>query len=439
MDRTLLLASNNDQNQTHKWLRQVLTPYQQPDRVFADSDEVLSAFNGLTPKTDTYTHDDGRSLVLLCLHGTIPISFRGNTYNIPVALWIPRNYPMQPPTVFVTPTANMLIRPSKHVDLSGRVYHPFLAYWHTRVESRISQFIKILQDIFAAEPPVYTKPSTPPPTSYQPVSYSSPPSNPSSTPNPTSSSTTYQQPLPPSYMAASSGNNNAYYQQDLMSSTGSLSSSTLSRQGTGAQDPSSTSLSSSPPPPSGSTGRTTLPRASQPLPANPSIPTSTALTSSSNTPSSISTTNASIPQPSLSQQQQQQPQSLPGQSSMIIDRIIATGGDPSDPKRVRLETLRQAVREKLRAAQREFNARTPAEIDALLVANKQLNEGEARIAEVCRQLREEEQKVRQNIEILSVKNRELIELIEALKKEPDINIDEIVHGATVVYNQLSID
>jgi ESCRT-I complex subunit TSG101 len=66
---------------------------------------------------------------MLCLIGTIPVGFKGATYNIPIKLWIPHRYPYQAPMMFVAPTANMVIKPNKHVDLQGQVYHPYLTAW----------------------------------------------------------------------------------------------------------------------------------------------------------------------------------------------------------------------------------------------------------------------------------------------------------------------
>lgn len=74
-------------------------------------------------------HEDGRPELLLHLYGTIPVLFRGATYNIPLTIWLPHTYPRQPPMAFVTPAKDMLIRPGNHVDPSGRCYHPYLANW----------------------------------------------------------------------------------------------------------------------------------------------------------------------------------------------------------------------------------------------------------------------------------------------------------------------
>ena len=81
-------------------------------------------------------YDNGQVQLLLCLYGTIPISYRGVTYNIPIAVWLPLSFPKHPPIIFVTPTNNMSVRMGKHVDLAGKVYHPMIATWHTRSEVR---------------------------------------------------------------------------------------------------------------------------------------------------------------------------------------------------------------------------------------------------------------------------------------------------------------
>ncbi|RIA96055.1 ubiquitin E2 variant, partial [Glomus cerebriforme] len=104
--------------------------YVHPDRVFRDVDATLAVFKALVPKTDIYTYDDGTVQVLLCLHGTIPITFRSTPYNIPVAFWIPTDYPMVPPIAFVVPTSSMLVRKSQHVDVSGRCSHHYLEHWN---------------------------------------------------------------------------------------------------------------------------------------------------------------------------------------------------------------------------------------------------------------------------------------------------------------------
>lgn len=74
-------------------------------------------------------HETGHPELLLLLHGTLPATFRGATYNIPIHLWLPQRYPHQAPMAFVVPHKDMLIRAGNHVDGNGRCYHPYLTGW----------------------------------------------------------------------------------------------------------------------------------------------------------------------------------------------------------------------------------------------------------------------------------------------------------------------
>ncbi|KAF3491051.1 uncharacterized protein GIQ15_00568 [Arthroderma uncinatum] len=71
--------------------------------------------------------------------------------------------------VYVTPTPDMLVRPGQHVSSDGRIYHHYLAHWaEARDRSTLVDFLMILKDVFAKEPPVISKEAPnrrpPPPT-----------------------------------------------------------------------------------------------------------------------------------------------------------------------------------------------------------------------------------------------------------------------------------
>ncbi|KAG9042631.1 hypothetical protein FS837_010615 [Tulasnella sp. UAMH 9824] len=159
---------------TQQWLRQVIGPYNDRDRVYADVDQTLASFPTLRPKTDVYTFDDGRQQLLLCVHGLIPITFRQATYNIPVAIWVTLNYPREPPIAYVVPTSEMLVKASNDVELSGRCNTEYLQNWARKSEGcTLKGLVEFLQDVFSRGPPVYAKPKDSPlrpPTS----SYSAP-------------------------------------------------------------------------------------------------------------------------------------------------------------------------------------------------------------------------------------------------------------------------
>ncbi|EED77204.1 predicted protein, partial [Postia placenta Mad-698-R] len=110
-------------------LRHNIQPYPAHDIVFAHTDAVLARYPTVRPKTDVYTYDDGRTQLLLCLHGLLPIAYRGASYNIPIAIWLTREYPRQPPIAYVVPTTDMIVRPGPDMDVSGRCQVEYLRNW----------------------------------------------------------------------------------------------------------------------------------------------------------------------------------------------------------------------------------------------------------------------------------------------------------------------
>ncbi|KAF8959050.1 UEV domain-containing protein, partial [Flammula alnicola] len=144
---------------TQKWLRDTTQPYSHASRVYADVDTALARFPTFRPKSDVYTFDDGRTQLLLCVHGLLPITFRQASYNIPMAFWITREYPRQPPIAYVVPTNDMLVKSGKYVDVSGRCNIEYIQHWERKDEGcSLSALLAALQDHFSSEPPVYSKP-----------------------------------------------------------------------------------------------------------------------------------------------------------------------------------------------------------------------------------------------------------------------------------------
>ncbi|EIW60466.1 UEV-domain-containing protein [Trametes versicolor FP-101664 SS1] len=144
---------------TQKWLRQNVQTYPNPDLVYAHADAVLARHPTIRPKTDVYTYDDGRTQLLLCLHGLLPIAFRGASYNIPIAVWVPREYPRTPPVAYVVPTSDMLIRAAPDIDISGRCLIDYLRNWERKCEGcSLVALLDAMHDAFSRQPPVYAKP-----------------------------------------------------------------------------------------------------------------------------------------------------------------------------------------------------------------------------------------------------------------------------------------
>ena len=118
----------------------VIQEYLDPQQVYAEVATTLQSNPFIRPRTNIFgrdcfsvsliqVHEDGRSELLLCIEGLLPIRYRNNNYKIPIAIWIPQDYPQSPPMVFVTPNKDMIVKQSRNVDANGKCYHPNLANW----------------------------------------------------------------------------------------------------------------------------------------------------------------------------------------------------------------------------------------------------------------------------------------------------------------------
>ncbi|VDN98541.1 unnamed protein product [Rodentolepis nana] len=141
--------------------------YRHRDAAKSDIEKALQAFHSLRIKIQDYTSDNGQTSRLLCLDGTIPVVYEGNTYNIPLAVYFIHQHPYYPPIAFVRPTPNMQIKPSQNVDTSGKIFLPYLTDWKYPGSST-QKLLEILQGVFGARTPVFSKPKVAmnPPISY---------------------------------------------------------------------------------------------------------------------------------------------------------------------------------------------------------------------------------------------------------------------------------
>jgi ESCRT-I complex subunit TSG101 len=118
--------------------------------------EVLRGYRGLAPKVEVFVFDDGDERNMINLAGTIPVQYRGVSYNIPVCFWLPPDYPAAAPLAYVQPTQDMQIKASANVDQNGRVRVPYIAEWK-QPGSSLVDLIQICTLIFGQSPPVFTK------------------------------------------------------------------------------------------------------------------------------------------------------------------------------------------------------------------------------------------------------------------------------------------
>ena len=79
---------------------------------------ALHHYRGLQPRQQKYVFNDGRSRDLICLEGTIPVPYKGQSYNIPVSIFVLDTHPTHAPICYVRPTSEM----RKH-------YFPFMFFY----------------------------------------------------------------------------------------------------------------------------------------------------------------------------------------------------------------------------------------------------------------------------------------------------------------------
>ncbi|QQP38994.1 Tumor susceptibility gene 101 proteinlike, partial [Caligus rogercresseyi] len=142
-----------------KFLSKALGAYVYSDCVKKDVRYVLNAYPGLSPELDNFVFHDGSEKKLLCLRGTIPVRYKGSSYNIPVAFWLLEDYPLNPPMAFVKPTRDMEIKMSDKVDSEGKISLRLLTTWKDDPEASISALITACITAFSRSPPVFSKPA----------------------------------------------------------------------------------------------------------------------------------------------------------------------------------------------------------------------------------------------------------------------------------------
>ncbi|KAM7086579.1 tumor susceptibility gene 101 protein isoform 1-T1 [Molossus nigricans] len=153
-------------------LKKMVSKYKYKDLTVRETINVITLYKDLKPVLDSYVFNDGSSRELMNLTGTIPVLYRGNTYNIPICLWLLDTYPYNPPICFVKPTSSMTIKTGKHVDANGKIYLPYLHEWK-HPQSDLLGLIQVMIVVFGDEPPVFSRPTIS--ASYPPYQATGPP------------------------------------------------------------------------------------------------------------------------------------------------------------------------------------------------------------------------------------------------------------------------
>ncbi|XP_064432819.1 tumor susceptibility gene 101 protein isoform X2 [Mirounga angustirostris] len=153
-------------------LKKMVSKYKYRDLTVRETVNVITLYKDLKPVLDSYVFNDGSSRELMNLTGTIPVPYKGNTYNIPICLWLLDTYPYNPPICFVKPTSSMTIKTGKHVDANGKIYLPYLHEWK-HPQSDLLGLIQVMIVVFGDEPPVFSRPTIS--ASYPPYQATGPP------------------------------------------------------------------------------------------------------------------------------------------------------------------------------------------------------------------------------------------------------------------------
>lgn len=127
-----------------------------PDLLKRDVQNALQSFRDLHPEPDHFTFADGQRRAVVALKGTIPVLHKGVTYNIPVCLYLLDTHPYHPPICYVKPTADMIIKPSQHLDGSGRIYLPYLSEWQYG-KCDVLGLLQIMVLVFQDNCPVFSR------------------------------------------------------------------------------------------------------------------------------------------------------------------------------------------------------------------------------------------------------------------------------------------
>lgn len=148
----------NKMNLNNDSVRKILSKYKFRDVAVQEVQKVQRGYPDMKTLSGTFTFSDNSQKDLLKLVGNIPIKYQGQSYNLPIQLWLLDSFPFTPPMCFLRPTANMVIRDGKHVDTKGRIHLPALSTWdHPR--STVTALLEEMISKFEEDPPLAMKPT----------------------------------------------------------------------------------------------------------------------------------------------------------------------------------------------------------------------------------------------------------------------------------------
>ncbi|XP_026473091.1 tumor susceptibility gene 101 protein isoform X2 [Ctenocephalides felis] len=362
------------------FLKQSLVKYYNPDKTRVDVATVLNIYKSLTARYEAFVFNDGSQKDLLNMQGTIPVTYKGTIYHIPVCIWIMDTHPQNAPLCYVRPTPDMCIKVSMYVDYNGKIYLPYLHDWQPNTSDLLS-LIQVMIVTFGEKPPVYSRRNQ----------------QDSATPYPPSNMPRVGSAGPSPYLPYPAGGytpptNNAGY----------------------PPYPPATSASNSVPYP------TSFSFGNMPFPFSPSQ-TPYPGQSGPNLPYPPTSGTGSIPMPNA--------------------RTDFGGGNSYNQTGTISEehikaSLMSAVEDKIRRRLREQYSQSQAEMETLRRTEQELNEGKERLDRIFAKLQREQTELEKSISVLKDKEADLQRAINRLQDQEEIDVDEAVTTTAPLYKQL---
>ncbi|XP_067109296.1 E3 ubiquitin-protein ligase lubel [Osmerus mordax] len=129
--------------------------YNFPAEALRDIRNVTATYGDLRMYVDFYSYPNKEKKKLVCLAGTIPVPYDGNTYNIPVRIWLHQTHPQNQPRCHVCPSGSMVINlRCPCVDASGHVSLICLNNWKSG-QSSLAQVVAEMRSAFLKETPLF--------------------------------------------------------------------------------------------------------------------------------------------------------------------------------------------------------------------------------------------------------------------------------------------
>jgi len=137
--------------ETNKQIEKLLKTcegYENTEFLSEQCSSVMSHFENIRPIIGFHTSTQE---LLMCLEGPIAVECRGEEYFAPIAIWLHKDFPSEPPSVYVTSNGVILQHGHSHVTPQGEVLSPYLRDWEPESSSLIG-LLDTLVNLFSHNP-----------------------------------------------------------------------------------------------------------------------------------------------------------------------------------------------------------------------------------------------------------------------------------------------